>query len=289
MNTYNIAITGANGYIGSSLSTYLKDRGHCVYQMARKPTKNEMKDFIYFELGTKNSYHHLNDMDVLIHCAFDFSLTNFTQSKKINVDGSIDLFKAAKMHGVKKIIYISSISSFPQAQSNYGRIKYAIEVEAKKFNATIIRPGLVFNKFPHGVIASLTKLINKSKIVPFVNLKEKIFYPCHMDDLLELIYSSLQNDFNETMPISAASEENMTFKDLIATLANYQNKKIILCPMPYSILLKGLQFAELTKLNLGLRSDSLKYMKYYNKQVDFNITRQLGIQFRPMNIHTLCM
>lgn len=286
MNKLNIAITGANGYIGSILSSYLEKQGHSICQMIREPSTNQVK-YIQFQLGEKNDYSLLKDIDVLIHCAYDFSLTNYDQLRRVNLEGSVELFKQAKSAGIKNIIFLSSTSAFETTISNYGKIKYELEQHAREMGVTIVRPGLVFSKNAKGIIGSIEKIVIRSPIVPIIGKGDQIFFPCHIEDLSALINYLIVNNAIYSNPITAASEKTITFKELIFALAKAKHKKPTLFPLPYHLLYIGLKMAEICKIPLGLRSDSLKYMSHYNKTPDFSITKEIGINFRPLNLSTL--
>ena len=180
MKSIKVAITGASGYIGSYLVSFLQQRGHRIYEMGRKRCHTEPEFFIPFELGKENHYQKLQKIDVLVHCAYDFSPKTMEEIRSINVAGSIDLLQHAKNAGVSKIIYISSTSSFPEATSNYGRAKYEIELFAEKTGIEIIRPGLVFMKDPKGIIGALNNFVKKFPCIPMVGRGDQIFFPTHL-------------------------------------------------------------------------------------------------------------
>ncbi len=282
MNKLNIAITGATGYIGIFLLAFLEKQGHTVYSMSRKACHSSDK-LIHFELGSMNEYTPLNNIDVLIHCAYDFSITNYQHQRKVNLEGSSELFKQAKSHGVKQIIYISSTSAFETTRSNYGKIKYELEQHAAKYGAITIRPGLVFSNNAKGIVGSIQKIAVKLPIIPIIGKGDQLFFPCHIEDLSALISYLITKNVVSIAPITAASEKSITFKQLILTLASTKRKKPLLLPIPYFILFAGLKLVELMKIPLGLRSDSLKYITHYNQSPDFSILREFGLKFRSFD------
>ena len=83
---------------------------------------------------------------MLIHCAYDFKLTNWKDIFYTNVVGSFKLFKLASEYRVKKIINISTMSAFKNAKSKYGKAKYLIEQKSKHYNVINIRCGLFNDK-----------------------------------------------------------------------------------------------------------------------------------------------
>lgn len=288
MNKMNIAITGVSGYIGSYLFNYFQSQNYNVYEMGRKKKFADERHFIPFHLGGENCYDALDNIDILIHCAYDFSLTDAKQIKKINTEGSIALLDAAKQHNVKKIIYFSTTSAFAGAKSDYGKAKYEVEQFAQRLHGlNIVRPGLVFNKNPGGIVGALNKLVCKLPILPIIGKGGQCFYPCHLEDLARLLMALVQQNFNISTPIIAAAEQWVTFKQIMLTLAQWHQRKVLLIPVPYSWVFSGLKLAECLRLKLGLRSDSLKYMKYYEKTPDFSATRLIGVDFRGFSVETL--
>lgn len=283
-----IAITGSTGYIGSYFKSYLLERGYHIIDMGRKPTLNNSDSFIHFELGQQNELSQLQNVDVVIHCAYDFSQRNHDDIKKANVDGSLYLFEQARKYGVKKIIYLSSLSAFENSISDYGRLKYLTEQRAKPFNITVIRPGVVFNKTPGGIIGSMNKVVKKLPIIPLVGKGDQLFFPCHIEDLSQLICLLVENnDALQDSIFVAASETKITFRNIIRVLSDFNKRNVPLISLPYWILYTGLKLAELIKINMGLRSDSLKYMKSFNMNPDFEPLRKTKINFRPFDLPSL--
>jgi len=287
MRKYTYAVTGAGGYLGTHIVNSMRSKGYTVYEMSRpKTTVIGDKYHLDFILGTAVNRDKLKNIDVLIHCAYDFTLRNKEDIQKINVDGSIRLLRAAKEAGVKKIIVISSVAAFEDAKSMYGKAKFAIEKEASNLDAFIIRPGLIFSKNPGGMIGSLRKMVSISRIIPIVGLGNQKFYLCHVNDLASLVFKLSIIKGSISNPIYAGLDKKITFKEIIRILAKVQNKTILLVPVPYTVLFSMLRFAELVGLKIGLRSDSLRGLVNRNRNIDFTETRKLGIVFREFNNET---
>jgi nucleoside-diphosphate-sugar epimerase len=287
MNKITCAITGANGYVGTHVTKYLQSKGWQIYQLSRKPNATTPEYCIPYQLTDKNSYPRLQGIEVLIHCAYDFNTRNASESEQINVEGSLHLFKQAKQQGVKTIIFISSMSAFPGVCSTYGKNKLKIEILAQELGVIIIRPGLIYNHQPQGIIGAINKLIKISPIIPLIGKGQQIFYPCHVDDLAALLYQLGMTNTTADKPIIAAANQPLTFKKIIQTLAAANHKKILLLPIPYILIYWALRLAEISGLKLGLRSDSLVSMKHYAPEVDFSPTQALKTNFRIMDENIL--
>lgn len=281
-----IAITGSSGYIGGYLKNHLQKLGMKITNMNRN-ARDKNEAYIAFDLNKKNNMDELKNTDCLIHCAYDFSAQGYPAIEKSNVTGSLDLFEQAKKMGVKKIIYLSSVSAFEGAISDYGRAKYKVELLAKKFNVITVRPGLVFNKHPNSIVGTINKLIQKFPVIPLIGKGDQRFFPCHMDDLSNLIQHLVQQNDLISSPIFAASENSISFKDFILILSEFNKKRVKLIPLPYFFIYSTLKIAELLPIKIGLRSDSLKYLKNYNKNPDFSELKKTGVKFREFNLSTL--
>ena len=127
-----ILITGSKGFISQKLFNYLKNKNYSVFCTSR-----DINDTFYFDLkNNSNLKHTIPKFDVLIHLAY-FKGRSFSDENKYNIKGSKNIFLLAKKYNAK-IIFISSQSANYKSYSNYGKIKYELEVVASHFNALII-------------------------------------------------------------------------------------------------------------------------------------------------------
>src|SRR5437588_10251254 len=112
-NASSCAITGTTGYIGGYLLRYLQARGMHIRELRRTaPGEVLPGNVVPFTLGQPVSPGVFDGMDILIHCAYDFTVTKWEDIKQINVDGTLQLFEAAATAGIKNMLFISTISAF---------------------------------------------------------------------------------------------------------------------------------------------------------------------------------
>lgn len=115
-----IAITGATGHLATAVIPLLINQGYRVKALVYK---RETK-FDFFSLETiKGSLFDQPSLNKLvmgctavIHCGGKISLNSNRDPSvyETNVNGTINIFNAAKQAGVKRFIYISSIHAFNQ-------------------------------------------------------------------------------------------------------------------------------------------------------------------------------
>ena len=137
-----IAITGARGYLGAALCDALSRSGHRVRRLTRAP--DGARGDAFFSLGEGVSDGALAGVETLIHAAHDFGPRREDELRRLNVAGSRRLFAAARGAGVRRILFVSSIASWAETRSAYGRAKWTLEQEVASRGGASIRPGLVF-------------------------------------------------------------------------------------------------------------------------------------------------
>jgi len=268
------AITGASGYIGGYLARSLQERGmHMIALSRTAPREALAAKVVPFTLGQTVEPGVFKGVDILIHCAYDFTVNRWDEIKRINVDGSVQLFEAAATAGVKNMLFISSLSSFAGCRSLYGKAKFMVEQAGESLGVRSIRPGLVFdNAEPRGIVGALNSLITRTPLIPLIGNGEQMFYPSHIDDLTHLLYVLCTSAELAELPqvITAASQAGLTFREILLRLAAAKGKQIHFVPVPYHLVLFGLQTLERMGVKSRLRSDGLISLLNLNPQVDFS-------------------
>src|SRR5579859_2202070 len=218
------AITGTTGYIGGYLSRYLQSRGIQIIELRRvAPGEVLPANIVPFTLGQTISPDAFDGADVLIHCAYDFTVNRWNDIKRINVDGTLHLFESAAIAGIKDILFISTMSAFVDCRSLYGKAKFLVEQAGEKLGVCSIRPGLVFDSAePKGMVGALNSLITSIDLIPLVGNGEQILYTCHIDDLAHMIYVLCTSADLRELPqvITAAAQTGLTFREILLILAS---------------------------------------------------------------------
>src|SRR5690242_6264516 len=119
-----IAITGANGCIGSALVKALQAKGYEIIAFVHHIPSVQIQGVAYhlYDLSVKPDDAIFKKADVLIHLAF-----NFKKPTADEIDSNISAAIALKNLGLKKYIFISSFSASADALSYYGTCKYKLE------------------------------------------------------------------------------------------------------------------------------------------------------------------
>jgi nucleoside-diphosphate-sugar epimerase len=236
---------------------------------------------IPYELGAAAERLPWEGVDALVHCAYDFGPKEWAKIRRVNVDGSIALLRAAREHGVKRVVFISSLSSFPGCRSRYGKAKLEIEGAALELGCAVVRPGLVWSQNPGSMLAALERSV-RSRAVPLIGDGSYPQYLVSDEDLAELIFALCEVDAPTVVrAISAAHPQKHSLRSLLEGFARAQNRHPLFVPVPWPLIYVGLKTLEMLGLPVPFRSDSLIGIVFQNPAPQFDLPEFPGIKFRP--------
>lgn len=201
-----IAIMGANGFIGKNLMEYLKDK-YLVFPITRD-------DFSLLDENKVKNFIENNKIDVIIHCAneggsrrdnkeIDVVKNNlkmfFNLERCLNNNRKLITFgSGAQYNKSRDLIKVkeSSIDEFIPKDA-YGYSKYVISKYCKSnsniYNLIIF--GL-FGKYEDYTFKFISNAILKNLLhMPIVINQNVVFDYLFLDDFLEIIEKSIENDF----------------------------------------------------------------------------------------------
>jgi nucleoside-diphosphate-sugar epimerase len=285
------AVTGATGFLGHHIVQKMKESGWSVKKLQRKKTRVEETDdeIIFFSMGEKVDPESLANVDVLIHCAYDFSCNTWNKIKEININGTKLLFEAAKKANVSRIIFISSMHAFEGCRTMYGQAKLAGEKYTFDHGGIVIRPGTLYinknDKLYGGqggeTLQFFEKIFRISPVVPILYSKEPTVYTSHLYDFLALIEEAVTIDKVLKNPICAVNERPLTIKQFLTKIKDRQNKKIVLfIPVPWHIPWFLLVLLERMNFKLPFHSESILTFFDQNPHPDFSTFEYFKTTFR---------
>lgn len=224
MNT--IAITGASGYLGQRIIAKLEKEPECekIIGIARRKLSHSFKKLDYHRSDVRNpsiaNLFKKNGVDTLIHLAFVVNpIHDLKKMHSINVDGTKNVLRAAKISGIKRILLTSSTMAYGAWPDNpllteesplrghptyyYNRDKVEIEQICQAFKRknpdilfNIIRPCLVLG--PN--VNHLYSRIIDWPILPLIDGNNPPMQFIHEDDVarayLAILKESVEGTFN---------------------------------------------------------------------------------------------
>ena len=147
-----IFITGIHGFLGRAMAEHFRARGHEVRGSGRSGA-------VVLRLGEPFNSAVFEGSDVVIHAAHDFT----PGARETNLHGTQAWFEAAA--GARQVL-LSSYSARPDATSEYGATKYALEKMFLEAGQAVVRPGLVIGE--GGLFAKQRAALRRTPIVPLV-------------------------------------------------------------------------------------------------------------------------
>ncbi len=263
-------LTGATGFIGSTVAESILNQGHKLTVLVRN-TSNTLSCKVEQKLYNLENLEGLclkmsSNVDCLIHIAArayvtdENSLNPLNEYLRINRDATLNLAKIATKHGIKRFVYLSSIkvngeqtlsdtvfkpddifsSSDPYGISKYeaeqALLKLALETEME---LVIIRPPLVYGPKVKGNFAALTSLVKRGIPLPFGMINNKRSFIA-LDNLVHFILlcsdrTRSPKAANRVFLISDG--EDVSTSTLLRKIYKAYCIKSRLLPMPISLML----------------------------------------------------
>jgi len=259
-----IFVTGGGGFIGSSLVSYLYNKGHEITifdnfsNCSRKNTQLILKKRISLIegdiLNIKDLENNLFDYDIVIHLAAQIdvkeSIKNPDFTIKQNVEGTINVLNICDKNKIPNFITASSAAVYGHSSqlplteksptnpiSPYGQSKLIMEQNLKKFsqshdlNSIVLR---FFNVYGPNQTDAYAGVITKFLSSIFKNEALTIFGDgsatrdfIYLDDVLNSIDCAISNiDSKKGDVYNIGTGNSISIKQLAKTLMSISNKDL---------------------------------------------------------------
>ena len=213
----NVAVTGANGFVGKNVRKFLYKNKVRVLGISRKnfakystETKAQSKNLLEQRLQKK-----LKNYDVLVHLIGIGVESSGSTFEEINVNLTKNTIKLCKKSGIKKIIYISGLGVSKNNTSNYFTSKYKAEQEIinSGLDYTIFRASYIIGKTDH-LTKSLSKQMKKGVIIIPGSGKYQL-QPIFVEDVAKIILKSiLEKKFSKKI-LDLVGPRKISFEDFV--------------------------------------------------------------------------
>jgi dihydroflavonol-4-reductase len=112
-------VTGATGFVGSHVAESLQQQGAELRLLVRKASGTDNIDLLHADrvegdlCDFESLRRGMSGCDVVFHVAADYRLwvRNPDEMYRANVDGTLAILDAARMAGIKRVVYTSSVAT----------------------------------------------------------------------------------------------------------------------------------------------------------------------------------
>jgi nucleoside-diphosphate-sugar epimerase len=172
--------------------------------------------------------------DAVVHCAGTSVEDSKQTFQRLHVEGTRSAVNAAERARVKKFVLISYLSVRPNVKSEYHTTKWQGEeiVRASKLNFTILKAGLVYGEGDH-LLHNLSNLFRKMPVFAAVGLREKTVRLVAVEDLVDVIRASLDEERFARQTVAVLGPEEFPFSQAARRIAKAMGKpSLIVLPFP---------------------------------------------------------
>ncbi len=204
-----VLITGASGFVGGHLAEALAQNKVKVKLLVRPTSRLPFKPTPQMELcyGDVTDFESIRKavrgVKVIYHLAGVLRGSDFSVYRNVNAEGTRNVCHAAEEEGIKRLVYVSSLSAAGPSPANseisesmpcspvsfYGQSKLMGEgivlSYQRKFPVTILRPGAVYGPRETDIFEYF-KMVSKRLVVIGGDDSQKISF-IYIDDLVTAI------------------------------------------------------------------------------------------------------
>lgn len=288
-----VAVTGANGFVGSHLRQELVGRGFAVRGLVRSQPR-EKDPFTTSQLvevdydDAPSVIRALDGADAVVHLVGHAhqSTADAAVYRRVNVDYTRRVLEGAAQVGAGRFLFLSSVKvlgngadepyseqTVPRPEDAYGRSKLEAETEVRSLagpsgvDHVILRPPLVYGAGVKGNLQRLIAAIERRRPIPVARSTANARSLISARNLASAIVDTLA----WTVPINdtylVADSEDVSTAALIETIARVAGTRARTLPIPPS-LLRGLanvvhQGPAAQRFLGSLRVDATKFNTYF--------------------------
>jgi nucleoside-diphosphate-sugar epimerase len=281
MSKPTVAITGANGFLGSTLVDYFASKGWEVVGLIRNPDIQPKKHHVQYrkyDITKELPKQTLANVDYLVHTAYIKHSRQQPDAMAINIAGAKNILAASRKAGVAKNVFISSMSAHERAESIYGRQKLAIEKLFDSKKDISLRCGLIIGN--GGIVKQMVDFMRSKHAVPLIGGGKQPLQSVSVTDLCTVVERCFERKVSGTLTI--ANPEVFSYRQFYEAIARTFKIRVIFIPVPLSALLGIALTVEALRLPVGFGKDNVLGLKQLESVDNKKDLQKLGIELEPL-------
>ena len=285
---YSIMVTGATGFIGSRLISYLSKQGYSVKGMSRrdisstpnvKYVKADVFDLAQLEsalTGVEVAYYLLHSME-----GSKEQWKEFASREKIQAQ---NFLKAATKAGVKRIIYLGGLVNDSLDLSPHMRSRKEVgEILASgNIPVTELRASLIIGA-QGGSYAMLRYLVERLPVMVCPSWVKSLAQPIAVDDVIEYLAGCMTHPETAGKIFEIGGKDKITYEQLMRVYANYLNKNLFVIQIPFLTTRLSSYWVDLiTPVKASLARPLIDSLVHDTVVTDDSITKIVPIQLKSV-------
>ncbi|MDO9152980.1 MAG: NAD(P)-dependent oxidoreductase [Paludibacter sp.] len=269
-----VLITGASSDLMEKFIEKIDAENYEIYAITRDKNHiiNESVHVLEGDISDSEFVNNaLNGVQIIVHAAAVTHKLNPTDYFKVNFQGTVNLVNAAKLNGVEKFIFISSRAAV-QKSGAYGLSKLQAEQYIQNnFNKWLIfRPSEVYGiEKEEGIQKLIRDISTKKFVICPINVKSKL-YPIHVDDVIKIMNDFIFKFQSHNEIITINGEEGYSYLQLIRHISKIISKKVVIIPVPKTIMDVTKWIIERTGIQIGIAPDQIPRLYSYKENQHLN-------------------
>src|SRR4051812_19729104 len=243
-----VLLTGASGFIGRAVAHALRERGHTVVRVLRRPPA-AAADVVQADFAgvPRRGWWvaHLAGIDAVVNTVGILREQRGQTFRALHTEAPIELFQACAAAGVRAVVQISALGADEHARSAYHRSKKAADdvLRALPLAGAIVQPSLVYG--PGGTSAALFNKLAVAPLLPFPQGGRMAVQPVHIDDVVQGIVRLVEEPPLSVATLAFAGPQPMPLREYLADLreALGEPRRQWVLPMPERLFRTGASIA----------------------------------------------
>ncbi len=257
----SVLVTGANGFVGRVVCRRLAEAGYTPRAALRSDIPGPYERAAIGDLGANPDLSaSLENVDVVVHLAArvhvmdDHAADPLQEFRRVNVEGTVALARAAVEHGVRRMVYVSSVKvngeattgkpftedDAPAPQDPYGVSKREAEEALRNIGArtgmevAILRPPLVYGPGVRANFLRLMKTVERGIPLPLPDTNRRSLVG--VENLADLLVQCVGHPGAANETFMASDGEDVSTRELVARMAKALGRSARFIPVPQSAL-----------------------------------------------------